>query len=100
MQRTCLVRDSCFSFLPTASAARPPMPASISSKTRVRCDEVFFVPTLSPEAGEEDGAPICAEDGAPASFDPTLLPEAGKEDGPPICEEAVALEDEAPDAFP
>ena len=33
------------SFLPTASAARPPIPVSISSKTRVRCaPELRFLP--------------------------------------------------------
>ncbi len=33
---TCCPLESVFSFLPTASAARPPMPISISSKTSVR----------------------------------------------------------------
>jgi hypothetical protein len=35
-QRTCWPRLRALSFCPTASAARPPMPMSISSKTRVR----------------------------------------------------------------
>src|ERR1035437_6010116 len=52
MHSSCLVRASCFNFLPTASAARPPIPLSISSKTSVRCE-----PTLSPDAGEKGGAP-------------------------------------------
>ena len=42
-QRTCWPRLRDLSFWPTASAARPPMPMSISSKTRVRGVGVFFL---------------------------------------------------------
>ncbi len=42
MQITCCDCDSVFSFCPTASAARPPMPISISSNTSVRGSAVLL----------------------------------------------------------
>src|SRR2546425_6021366 len=47
---TWLARDKPLSFFPTASAARPPIPLSISSKTRVRCAPAFF---FRPGAGRK-----------------------------------------------